>query len=271
MKDFLDALFRAGEETCFTAGPYGTLVLPCEYRHAPSVNFFSINPLHTRRADANVTAWRNFLIELDGMSIDEQHHYIDELEMPWTTCVYSGGKSLHFIIALEESLPNETEYRKLAAHLHSAVEKADHSSKNPSRLSRLPGVVRPDTGKEQRLIKIREPIPLVDFQTWLSRYPAPQEFTPRNGKWRSVEPIYESTKRLLTFGPGGEDGGRYSRVFKATANLCAAGWTVDQIVEGLLRYVDRNYDLTPEKLRPIVDDICEWKVRQDQLRAENQR
>jgi hypothetical protein len=269
MKDFLDMLFRPGEATCFAPNPYGTDVSRVEaILPLYDAKFFSINPLTAAgRADANVTAYRNFLIELDGGTMDEQLHYIAELEMPWTSCVYSGGKSLHFIIALEESLPDEAAYRRLAAHLHAAVEKADHSTKNPSRLSRLPGVIRPDTGKEQRLIRLNERITLSDFEAWLSRFPAPRIFEPKKGRWTKVEPIYEKTKRLLVYGPGPEDGQRYTRVRAATINLHAAGWSVDQIVKGLLQNVPASYDLTPERLQPVVADICQWKARQDEMRV----
>jgi hypothetical protein len=144
---FLSTLFDIGEETCFGTTIYDTAL----YAEAiPEDLFFSINPMHTSRADSNVTCFRNILIEIDSMPLEEQIHYVVE-KVPVTSIVYSGGKSFHFIISLAQPCKDRAEYDTLVARIYKLLPMADKSTKNPSRFSRLPGVVRPDTGKLQHV------------------------------------------------------------------------------------------------------------------------
>ena len=66
--------------------------------------------------------------------------------------VYSGGKSVHAIVKVEAS--NADEYRKRVQYLYNVCKKngldVDKQNKNPSRLSRMPGVIR--RGKKQYLL-----------------------------------------------------------------------------------------------------------------------
>lgn len=185
LNDFLTTLFDAGEATCFVDNPYGHKVRPVDGDWATYTDnlFFSINPLHLgkdlgaseewhspvigRRADINVTAYRNFLLECDFGSIEEQYTYLNSLEIPYTTLVHSGGKSLHAIVSLEDPVTAD-QYRVIAARLHKLCTKADPSTKNPSRLSRLPFRVRPETGKMQELLYLGSRIKNADL---LARLP----------------------------------------------------------------------------------------------------
>lgn len=164
-KKFLNVLFDAEQKTCFTPLPTGTKV---KTEPSPYDVFFSINALHPtkdlnpereyhnenspRRADHNVICYRNFLIELDGLPLEQQIDYVKS-KVPVTSIVYSGGKSYHFIISLEEPVDSE-QYRKIAAQLHTLIPLADKSCKNPSRLSRLPDVLRKETGNMQTLVEL---------------------------------------------------------------------------------------------------------------------
>jgi hypothetical protein len=160
---FLNLLFDEGQTSCYTESPHGYKVT-----HSPRREdlFFCINALHPhkdllptkewhdehspRRADANVVCLRNFLIEMDDLELDEQIEYVMD-QIPVSTVVYSGGKSYHFIISLEEPLSSLQEYKNIAKRLHKLLTKADSTTKNPSRLSRLPNRIRPETGDRQRL------------------------------------------------------------------------------------------------------------------------
>lgn len=182
LQTFIETLFRPGEATCFAALKKGTSTFPVD--EPPGwVQFFSLNPLHLdfdfdgkaapgkgRRADVNVTAYRNFLVEIDGMPLGAQTEYIASLEVPWSTCVYSGGKSFHFIISLEEDVGTAA-YAHLAKRILLAVMHADQSTKNPSRLSRFPDVTRKDNGVVQELIEVRPRISRETLETWLERFP----------------------------------------------------------------------------------------------------
>ncbi|MBQ8884112.1 MAG: AAA family ATPase [Oscillospiraceae bacterium] len=112
-----------------------------------------INPLDGHGvADANVTDYRYVLVESDSLPLERQNALIRELELPVVTLTYTGGKSLHAIVRVDAG--NREEYRKRVTYLFDICKKngldIDKSCKNPSRLSRLPGILR--NGKKQFLI-----------------------------------------------------------------------------------------------------------------------
>lgn len=92
----------------------------------------------------NVTAFRFALVESDTMPIDKQNAVIRELELPVACLVHSGGKSLHAIVRIDAA--NYEEYRKRVDYLYNVCSKngfkVDSQNRNPSRLSRMPGIVR---------------------------------------------------------------------------------------------------------------------------------
>lgn len=111
------------------------------------------NPLDGKGCkNENVTEYRYALVESDNTPIEKQNALIRELELPVACLVHSGGKSLHAIVRIEAS--NYEEYRKRVDYLYKICQKngidVDTQNKNPSRLSRMPGVMR--NGKKQFLV-----------------------------------------------------------------------------------------------------------------------
>lgn len=111
------------------------------------------NPLDGKGCkNENVTDYRYALVESDKMSIAEQNAVIRELELPVACLVHSGGKSLHAIVKIEAT--DQREYRKRVDYLYNVCKKngfeVDTQNRNPSRLSRMPGVTR--NGKKQFLV-----------------------------------------------------------------------------------------------------------------------
>ncbi len=103
------------------------------------------NPLDGRDCrNENVTEFRYALVESDDMELDMQNAVIRELELPVACLVFSGNKSLHAIVKVDAA--NEQEYKKRVDYLYTACQKnglkIDTKNKNPSRLSRMPGVTR---------------------------------------------------------------------------------------------------------------------------------
>lgn len=100
----------------------------------------------------NVTEYRYALVESDEVDIDKQRGIIDEMELPVAALVHSGNKSLHAIVRVDARDPKE--YQKRVDYLYKACErygmKPDTQNKNPSRLSRMPGVWR--AGQKQFLV-----------------------------------------------------------------------------------------------------------------------
>lgn len=111
------------------------------------------NPLDGKDVKGtNVTDFKYSLVESDEMEIEQQNAIIREMELPVACLVYSGGKSLHAIVKVEAADYNE--YRKRVDYLYSVCQKnglkIDTQNKNPSRLSRLPGIER--NGKKQFIV-----------------------------------------------------------------------------------------------------------------------
>ena len=94
----------------------------------------------------NVTEYRYALVECDNMELGRQIAMMKELHLPIAVMVYSGGKSIHSIVKIEAS--SYQEYKSKVDYLYQICEKnglsLDKQNKNPSRLSRLPGVYRGD-------------------------------------------------------------------------------------------------------------------------------
>ena len=158
---------------------------PTEPYHAPD---------KPRRADHNVTCFRNFLIELDNMPIKEQIEYVTS-KVPVSAITFSGNKSYHFIISLMTPFKTLEEYQKFARGLHRLLPKADQSTKNPSRLSRLPGVVRPDTKLLQELVYLGNRINTKD----LPEFPTSPHTTERP---KSTNVLYVTQQLLEMFDMG---------------------------------------------------------------------
>lgn len=132
----------------------------------------SINPVNGFRRDENVTAFRSFMVELDDMSLEKQKQYIDEIGLPYSVCVFSGNKSLHFGIVLDEDLPTYEIWRDVAEWILNIVDKADPMTKNPTRSIRFPDNIRPDGKRlKQKLVEIKGRVSVEDLSIFLNRYP----------------------------------------------------------------------------------------------------
>ena len=100
----------------------------------------------------NITRFKYALVESDTMTIEEQYAVYRKLELPITCLVHSGGKSLHAIVRVDASDINEY-YRRvdyLYKYLQDRGISIDTQNRNPSRLSRMPGVTR--NGNRQYLV-----------------------------------------------------------------------------------------------------------------------
>jgi RecA-family ATPase len=111
------------------------------------------NPLDGKGCkNENVTDFKYALVESDDMEIEKQNAIIRELDLPVACLVHSGGKSIHAIVKIEADTYEE--YRKRVDYLYDVCRKnglkVDTQNRNPSRLSRMPGVMR--AGQKQFLI-----------------------------------------------------------------------------------------------------------------------
>ena len=141
--ELIEALSRCG-------GDIGSVLGDCQSEAGAWIRF---NPLDGNGCkNENVTEFRYALVESDSMPIEEQNAVIRALELPVACLVHSGGKSLHAIVRVEAG--SYEEYRKRVDYLYDVCRKngldIDRQNRNPSRLSRMPGVLR--KGHKQFLV-----------------------------------------------------------------------------------------------------------------------
>ena len=139
----IEALSRCKDDVGAVLGDYN-----------PKVGaWIRFNPLDGKGVrNENVTEFRYALVECDGMELERQNALIRELELPVACLVHSGGKSLHAIVHIDAT--DYAEYRKRVEYLYAVCRRngleLDQQNRNPSRLSRMPGVMR--NGKKQFLV-----------------------------------------------------------------------------------------------------------------------
>ena len=139
------------------------------------------NPLDGKGVrNENVTDFRYALVESDDMDIEKQNAMIRQLELPVACLVHSGGKSLHAIVRIEAS--SYDEYRKRVDFLYEVCKKnglaIDSQNSNPSRLSRMPGVMR--DGRKQFLVDVNIGKPT--WNEWKEWIEGINDNLPRPGK-----------------------------------------------------------------------------------------
>lgn len=123
------------------------------------------NPLDGKGVkNENVSDYRYALVESDNMEIEKQNAIMRELELPITLLVHSGKRSIHAIVRVDAATYEE--YRKRVDYLYNVCKKnglnVDNQNRNPSRLSRLPGIMR--NGKKQFIIDSN--IGKADWEEW---------------------------------------------------------------------------------------------------------
>ena len=123
------------------------------------------NPLDGKGCkNDNVTEYRFALVESDSVPLPKQKALMEALQLPCAAMVYSGGKSIHAIVRVDAA--DYGEYRRRVEYLYEVCRKnglePDTQNKNPSRLSRMPGVTRGD--RKQYLLGVNLGQP--SFEAW---------------------------------------------------------------------------------------------------------
>lgn len=230
---------------------------PTEFWHRANV---------ARRADVNVSCFRNILVECDKVSIEDQVKWLNNSSLPYSAVVHSGDKSLHIFISLEEPLKSKQEYTRLCTKLYGAIAKEglpiDESCKNPSRLSRYPGVIRSSTNKEQELLFVGDRVKNGILNTWINQHkPRDVKKLPKaklnlTKKEAAERHISHTTNKLIKEHEYYTQS-RHEAFKRAAVQLKTAGYDIDEIEEklsdayhaiiperdelkSLLRWVDRN-------------------------------
>lgn len=228
VKRFYSILFDPNEEICWSSSVYGVSVFPKYMWETGTVNsFFSINPLKDYRKDDNVTCFRNILLEFDDILPINQEQIL--VTIPYSTLVWSGGKSNHAIISLEQPCKDRVEYDALVKRIHDKVPQADKSTKNPSRFSRSPGAIR-DSGNTQTLRAVNRRISREELEAWLGPEQKSTQIE-KNVKILSDKRriLMPTTNYFLYF--GAEQGSWNVCLFNSACDMTRAGYTKSEIIE----------------------------------------
>ncbi len=98
------------------------------------------------KTDLDVAHFVHCLIESDCMTIEEQYTMLLASRLPIATIVHSGGKSLHALVRVDAA--DREQYVQRVNVVYAFMRQngfdIDEQNKNPSRYSRLPGVLRGD-------------------------------------------------------------------------------------------------------------------------------
>jgi hypothetical protein len=246
-KKIMNLMFRPGERVCVSHNKYGyhsvpfenaisdrvTLVSPDSKRdpeifHTDRITLVSLNPNAKWREDETCTAFRNILVEMDYGPLKQQLDHIKAIGLPYSAAIFSGNKSIHFLISLDQDFPSEDVYRLFSQWILKAIPLADQKTFNPSRSIRLPGSYR-EPGKKQRLMEYKGPVKLGDLVAWLQKHP---EARPVKGPLREKSDDFAfdnlrpwARKRLIN----GLDRrkGRSNQWFALAFEFCLAGYSED--------------------------------------------
>lgn len=312
---FLENLFRDGEGIChggFKEVNVKAFNSSLDYEG----NFVSINALSTevdngfelkeyyradkpRRADVNVTAFRSFLFEMDSIGLKDQLKILEASGIPFSSIVYSGGKSYHAIVSLEDCLFGDLiedecgdkakEYKRIWKRLRAKIDYegqrigialpkhaksfVDSSCQNPSRFTRMPFSFREDKGTVQELIKIDKVLPLGEFYNLLNSCPVivedSNEVKPVSSNVNSVSDFWHKCpvglKNKLKYVDWAGSEGMYPEILKLTLwAIDSTGVDKDVFTEVLwsrtfLRLLDAGYP--SNKLTVAVQDAYNSKRR----------
>lgn len=275
-KIFFEKLFNPDEEICVSPNKYAfssipisqfgeTMILESQNMDRDmaevkedDIVLVAMNPIKGDRADYNCTAFRTFLIELDGISIEEQKAYIEGLGLPYTVCIFSGNKSLHYGITLSEDITTEELWRDINEWILAVVSQADQQTKNPSRSIRFPGNQRKD-GKclMQEFVDVRERVDFDQLLDWLDQYPDKNPRIKKMLNRRSREPMTLSTGIPKWIGDKlndgvGRVGSRNAEWFQLSMELAKRGYTTESIIEALGPYFAPDRDFTLREWNTII-------------------
>lgn len=225
------------------------------------------NPLDGRGAkNENVTDYRYALVESDAISVEQQNGIMHDLKLPIAALVYSGGKSIHAIVRVDAG--NYDEYRKRVEFLYSVCDKnglkVDRQNRNPSRLSRMPGVIR--NGRKQFLIETN-----TGFSSWMEWKDYVESITDDLPEFESMADAWEHLPdlapplidgvlrqghKMLIAGPS-KAGKSYALIEMCIAIAEGRKWLGWQCAKGRVLYVNLELDRASclHRFRDVYDSM----------------
>lgn len=238
----IEALSKCGDDIGSVLGDY----------RPEAGAWIRFNPLDGKGVkNENVTEFRYALVESDSMPIEQQNAMVRELQLPITCLVYSGGKSLHAIVHIDAA--DHVEYRKRVEYLYDVLRKngmeVDTQNKNPSRLSRMPGVTR--NGRKQFIVDTN--IGKASFEAWKEWIESVNddlpEFEGLEQVWYDmpalapclIEGVLRQGHKMLIAGPS-KAGKSFALIELCIAIAEGRRWLQWQCAQGKVLYVNLELD-----------------------------
>lgn len=210
------------------------------------------NPLDGKGVkNENVTDYRYALVESDTMELEKQNAIIRELELPVACLVHSGKKSIHAIVRIDAATYDE--YRKRVDYLYNVCKKnglnIDSQNRNPSRLSRIPGVYR--DGNKQFLID--KNIGKSNWEEWFEWIEGVNDDLPEpeglNSVWDNlpslspplIEGLLRQGHKMLIAGPS-KAGKSFALIEMCIAIAEGKKWMTWDCSKGKIMYVNLELD-----------------------------
>lgn len=279
LKSLLNLMFSSEDTVCVSDSKWAyhsmpissvtsgsvTLVSPNQKVSTKDVDIsklvlLSINPINGFRNDSNVYRHQTFLWEIDVGTLGSQMAYMRDLGLPWSACIFSGNKSIHFITVLEEPLDSKT-YKMLYKWGLAIGTYFDQNCKNPSRCVRIPGVIRPDTDKYQKLIKIKAKIKNSDFIEWLNKYSdlKPKQYEPRNKltKEDNYDKLSPWARKQLKYGMDFSKG-RNKAWFSMGCDLFSSSYSEEECIEILSTYFKEESDFREKEFLTAINSAYKY-------------
>ena len=228
------------------------------------------NPLDGKGVrNENVAEFRYALVECDGMELEQQNALIRELELPVACLVHSGGKSLHAIVHIDAA--DYAEYRKRVEYLYAVCRRngleLDQQNRNPSRLSRMPGVMR--NGKKQFLVDTNiGKANFAEWQEWIESVtddlPDPESMADVWDNLPDLAPsliggVLRQGHKMLLAGPS-KAGKSYALIELVIAIAEGRSWLGFDCAKGKVLYVNLELDRASclHRFRDVYDRLG-WK------------
>jgi hypothetical protein len=224
------------------------------------LTLLSVNAIKGFRNDSNVTKYRTFLWECDIGTLQQQLNYAKDLELPYSAAIFSGNKSVHFLTVLDEAIDAKT-YRYIYRWVLSIGTLFDKNCKNPSRGVRIPGNIRPDTDREQKLISLGSRVKLEDFYAWLSKYDhlSPKEQKRENTLTNGKDYGKLSRWAVRQFEKGIDfSKGRNQTWYALACDLVKSGFCQEEAVCILGQYYQEEHDFQEKEFLSCIDHAYQY-------------
>lgn len=258
---YWDTLFDCGEWVNACGSVREVRCMPLHMARVASHQYVCVNPIQAgkTRKQRNIAEYRNFVVERDDLdTIEEQLEWADSIQLPYSTAVHSGKRSVHFIIALEHCISAE-DYREMARALKVVLPGVDKSCLEPSRLTRVPA-------EGQALLKQRIRVPYQDLKIYCATRgynfdQARQKEVGRRAKFQ--ETLTRRTMRYL--GGQSERAEAHGDSIHAAKNLFEIGHDYQKVLQSMMAarmlYLDEDVVECRQKSEKIVEWVYkEWEI-----------